>query len=763
VATWTQHPINFLIDLLQRCQNARTRSIRPVSKVVIVTHTHSVRTSERAQVERSAKPGFRPDIEGLRAVAVLAVVLFHADVPGVGGGFIGVDVFFVISGFLITGLLWREASTSGTVRLRGFYGARARRLLPAAALVGVVTAIASAVLLSAMQARAAFGDGIASALYVGNYWFIVHGVDYLAPAMPPSPFQHYWSLGVEEQFYLVWPAMIIGTAWMVRRVRRRSPSAAIASARPYLVVLGLIAAVSFVLSVAITYVVPTVAFLSLPTRAWQLAVGGFVALTAGQWRRLPAIPAVIAGWGGVSMLLLACTLFSTNTPYPGIAALVPVLGTVLLIGAGCASPARGCGRVLAIPPMQAVGRVSYSWYLWHWPVLLLAPCLINHPLGLAERLIAALCSLGLAVLTLKLIENPLRFAGPIRRSPGRSLALGGAATAIAVSVCVALLITAPSPVGHGAPVATLTITASTPTSTGRGIDESNMEVQQALAQVQAAISAATKLQAVPSNLSPPLTDAAAEFNAMFLDGCLRGVAQAGQPDCATGDPGSATTVTLVGDSHAAMWTPAFEQVAKQRRWRLETWTKASCPLLDLPIVNPLRRMVSRCDQWRDQTIARLGAEHPRLIVVSAWRGYVAGHGGYDPGFTSYDRSWNDSLTRLVQKLRGIGSEVLVLGPVPDPRTAVPICLDSHLADAMACAPMTAIAVNQVGIATEAAATQAGGAQYVDVTKLFCTTEQCPVIVGNTMVYFDNNHMTPEYSKILAPIIGALTERAFAGD
>ena len=176
----------------------------------------SVSPTEEVQDRRTAQSGFRPDIEGLRAVAVLAVVLFHAEVPGVGGGFVGVDVFFVISGFLITGLLWREVSTTGTVGLRRFYGARARRLLPASATVGVITMIGSAVLLPPLQAPSVHRDGIASALYVSNYWFIAEGVDYFGGHLPPSPFQHYWSLGVEEQFYLVWPALIIGTAWLIR-------------------------------------------------------------------------------------------------------------------------------------------------------------------------------------------------------------------------------------------------------------------------------------------------------------------------------------------------------------------------------------------------------------------------------------------------------------------------------------------------------------------------------------------------------------------
>jgi peptidoglycan/LPS O-acetylase OafA/YrhL len=705
--------------------------------------------------------GFRQDIEGLRAVAVLAVVLFHADVPGVGGGYVGVDVFFVISGFLITGLLWREVSTTGTVRLRRFYGARARRLLPASATVGVITAIGSAVLLPPLQARSVIGDGITSALYVGNYRFVYQNADYFAPYMPPSPFQHYWSLGVEEQFYLVWPALIIGTAWLIRRARRRTRADATSSESPYLVVLALVGAVSFAMSLVVTYWAPLVAFFSLPTRAWQLAVGGLVALTAGQWRRLPATPAAIAGWGGLALILLACTLLGTTTLYPGTAALLPVLGTVLVIGAGCAAASQGCGRILALPPMRAVGRVSYSWYLWHWPVLLLAPPLLGHPLGLAGRLAAALVSGGLAVLTLHFIENPLRFAAPARRSPIGSLALGGAATAVAVCVGVALLVLMPLPVGRGAPAAALTVTAAPPPA-GHNIHLYDTAVQQAFAQVQAAVAASADLKAVPSNLEPPLADATAQLKAVYLNGCLRNFFEVGQPECATGDAASTTTVALVGDSNAAMWNPAFQQVAAQRRWRLETLGKVGCPLMNLPITNPYRRReYTECDQWRGQIIARLRAEHPRLVVVSLWRRYGARY-GWPSGFTSYDPAWIDSLSRLVQQLRRTAAEVLVLGPIPDPQSVVSFCLSGHLDDAPACSPPRSTAVNEPGIADESAATKAGGGEYADVTELFCTADRCPVIVGNTLVYLDRDHLTVEYSRLLAPVIGALADRALAG-
>jgi peptidoglycan/LPS O-acetylase OafA/YrhL len=722
--------------------------------------TDSFSPIEGAPSRRPAPSGFRPDIEGLRAVAVLAVVLFHADVPGLGGGYVGVDVFFVISGFLITGLLWREMNSTGTVGLRHFYGARARRLLPASATVGVITLIASAVLLPPLRARTAIGDGITSALYVSNYRFLLQGVDYSAPAMPLSPFQHYWSLGVEEQFYLVWPALIIGTAWLVRRARRRGRSEVTSSQRPYLMVLALVAAVSFGLSLAVCYWAPFVAFFSLPTRAWQLAAGGLVVLTAGQWRRLPPRVGAIAGWIGLVLILLACTCFSTDTPYPGIAALLPTVGAALVIGAGCAAPSQGCGRLLAVSPMRAIGRLSYSWYLWHWPVLVLAPLLIGHPLGLTARLVAALVSGGLAVLTLCFIENPLRFAAPVRRSARTSLALGGVATAVAVAVGLALLVVVPTPVGRGAPAATMTVTAA-PVPAGSTMDAYDTAVRHAFAQVQAAVAASADVKAVPSNLNPPLADAAAELNDVFRYGCLRSAWQVRQPECATGDTASSTTVAVVGDSDAAMWNPALHTVAEQRRWRLEMLTKAGCPLMDLPTTSLLlHREYTECEHWRGQIIARLSAEHPRLVVVSMWRRYGAGY-GYPAGFTSYDPAWIDSLARLVQQLRGIGAKVLILGPIPDPRTVVPICLSGQLDDAPACSPPRSAAVDERGIAAESAATRTNGGRYSDLTELFCTTDRCPSIVGNTLVYLDRNHLTVEYSRLLAPAIGALADRALA--
>jgi peptidoglycan/LPS O-acetylase OafA/YrhL len=706
---------------------------------------------------RTKRSEFRPDIEGLRAVAVLAVVLYHAGIPGVAGGYIGVDVFFVISGFLITGLLWREVGTTNTVALGRFYAARARRLLPAAATVGVATAIGAAIVLPPLQARSVFVDGVASALYVGNYRFAQQGTDYLAADLP-SPFQHYWSLGVEEQFYLVWPMLIIGTAWLIRRLRPGDVARALA----YAVVLGMVGAASLTAAVVWTRTSPCWAFFSLPTRAWELAVGGLVALSLPQWRRLPLLPAAIAGCGGLTLILLTCTQLGPHTPYPGTAALLPVLGTALVIGAGSVTGSLGPGRLLCKPSMRAIGRISYAWYLWHWPVLLLMPQLLRDPAGLPGRLAAIFVSAGLAVITLHLVENPGRFAAALRRSAATSLAVAGAATGVAAGACLLLLTVIPVPVGHGPAAAAANIvalpSAAVPGPDSHAADPHEAAVRDTFAQVRDAVAAAAGLRAVPSNLDPWLADAPADKAAVFVNGCVRSWREVGQGECATGDTASPTTVALIGDSHAAMWNPAFEQLAEQRHWRLETLAKVTCPLQDLPIDSPyLGREYTECEQWRKQILARMQAEHPRLIVLSMSRRY-----GADFGFTSYDPAWIDTLGRTVAQLRSTGASVLVLGPAPDPHSAVPACLSGHLDDATACAPARTAAVNAAGIGAEQAAVTGAGGRYADLTDLFCTPQRCPMIVGNTLVFRDDNHVTTEYARLLTPVLGALTDHAVTG-
>ncbi len=702
---------------------------------------------------------FRSDIEGLRAVAVVAVVLFHAAVPGITGGYVGVDVFFVISGFLITGLLWREVSSTGTVRLGAFYGARARRLLPASAAVGVVTMCAAAALLPPLQVHPVLLDGILSALYVGNFRFGYLGVDYFGAdlTVAPSPFLHYWSLGVEEQFYLIWAPLVLFTAWVVRRVRRRRrPDRPAPALWPFVTAVVLVGAGSFALSLLYTTTVAPVAFYSLPTRAWQLALGGLIALTVARWRSLPTPVAAALGWTGLGLILLACFVFDSTTPFPGTAALLPTLGAALVIVAGCSGAGRGCGRLLSTRPMRAIGRISYSWYLWHWPVLVLTPLAVGHPLGLPARLAAALAAAGLAWLTWRYLENPVRFSPAVRTSPRRSLAVGAVATVLAAAVGAGLTKAVPAPVGPGAPVAPVAL-ALPPERAGEPA-RTDAAVAHGYAQMRAALVSADQAGPVPSNLDPQLADADAEEVRVYLGGCLRGFFETGHPDCVFGDPDSDTAVALIGDSHAAMWHPAFERIAEQRGWRLETMARAGCPFLDLAVkFAALRADYTECTRWRETILQRLRERPPRLVVLSHWRGY--GPASLPAGLTVYDRAWLDSLTEMVRRLHAIGADVLVLGPVPAPQTMVPVCVSGHLDDRTACAPSRSTAVDAAGIAGERRAAAAGGGRYADLTDLFCTDERCPVIVGNTLVYFDDNHMTMEYGEVLAPVLGALADRA----
>src|ERR687897_311670 len=307
--------------------------------------------SEGSPAEANLKPpkeGFRPDVEGLRAVAVGVVLLYHAGVPFAPGGYVGVDVFFVISGYLITGLLLRESEKTGTLSLARFYSRRAKRLLPM-----TVVVLGAVVLVVGMWPRfdpvrmdeVSLGV-VASGLYVMNWLLAARATDYFAAGLQASPVQHFWTLAVEEQFYLIWPTLLLVVAWWCRRTGR--------SLRPALVV----------------------AFAAL-----ALAVGGLGAIAFATFR------------------------FNDATLFPGYAALVPTLGTAAIIAAGFATTSAGPARLLTLGPVRHVGRISYSWYLWHWPLLVFAAAVWGS-LSTLEGIGVLAASYVPTVLTNRLVEKP---------------------------------------------------------------------------------------------------------------------------------------------------------------------------------------------------------------------------------------------------------------------------------------------------------------------------------------------------------------------
>ena len=387
------------------------------------------------------KEGFRPDVEGLRAVAVGAVLLYHAGVPFAPGGYVGVDVFFVISGFLITGLLVRELEKTGTVSLARFYSRRAKRLLPVTVVVlgAVVLVAGSWPQFDPVRMDEVSLGVVASGLYVMNWLLAARATDYFAAGLQASPVQHFWTLAVEEQFYLVWPALLLGVAWWCRRANR--------GLRPVLAAtFAAVAISSLAYSVYSTQLQAGAAYFSTLTRGWELALGGMLALVpASRLVPQPRWVAFALAWTGLGAIAFATFRFNDDTLFPGYAALVPTLGTAAIITAGIGSTMTSAGpaRLLTLGPVRHVGRISYSWYLWHWPPLVFASTLWGK-LSPLEGMGILAASYVPAVLTNRLVEKPFLHSETLSRYPRKALALGGACTASSVALGLGLFALTPS-------------------------------------------------------------------------------------------------------------------------------------------------------------------------------------------------------------------------------------------------------------------------------------------------------------------------------
>jgi peptidoglycan/LPS O-acetylase OafA/YrhL len=388
-------------------------------KPVVTASSGTVVDSSSARSrQQGAGQRFRPDIEGLRAVAVGLVLLFHGYGRPVTGGFVGVDVFFVISGFLITSLLLAEQIRNGRISITGFYARRVRRILPASALVVILTVVAAYHYLGFITGNDVATDAKWTAVFSANIHFALIGTDYLGSLQPPSPLQHMWSLGVEEQFYVVWPGLFLLLVVIVRGARHRNALAA-----TLLLIIGL----SFTWSVVETMSDVTWAYFSPLTRAWELALGALVAVLA------PTIGRLSAGWPtqlialcGLIGIGLSAFVIDASTPYPGSAVALPVVSTALVIAAGCANVDTFVGRALSVRPMQWVGARSYSLYLWHWPLLIIAAQYVGDELSRWQNTGLLLIAVIASALSYRLVENPIRRARVLTSRIGLSLAIGAA-------------------------------------------------------------------------------------------------------------------------------------------------------------------------------------------------------------------------------------------------------------------------------------------------------------------------------------------------
>ena len=369
--------------------------------------------------EAGTAPGdrrFRPDVQGLRAVAILLVVLFHAGIPGITGGYVGVDVFFVISGFVITGVLLRERETGRRTSLLNFYGRRARRIIPAASLVIVVTVVAAFHYLGSLTGHDTAVDGQWAAVFLANFHFAASQTNYLASQRPPSALQNYWSLAVEEQFYIVYPTVFLVVASLASRISLRVRLA---------IVLVAVIVASYAFSIVFTSANPSSAFFSPLTRAWELALGGLIAVGSDRLRRLPQLTAAILSWLGLAAIVTASVTLTSASVYPGALVAIPVVGAGLIIAGGTSQPTWGVESLLRQKPFQLLGLISYSLYLWHWPILIIATQnrgATNLPVW--DNVVLLLVATLAAAVTYRLIENPIRHSRLLLRRRWASVVMG---------------------------------------------------------------------------------------------------------------------------------------------------------------------------------------------------------------------------------------------------------------------------------------------------------------------------------------------------
>jgi peptidoglycan/LPS O-acetylase OafA/YrhL len=684
-----------------------------------------VGSSRRHAAAHAPKPRkFRPDIEGMRALAVLLVVLYHANIAHVHGGFVGVDVFFVISGFLITRQLMESVGRRGLRALPTFYTRRIRRLLPASMTVVVATVVAARFWAPPLSVRPIAVDGIFTTFYGLNYRLAAEGTQYLNQGNVASPLQHYWSLAVEEQFYLCWPILIVLVAFLGRRFRKELLT---------LVLVGLVA-VSFYYSISITKVDAPLAYFSLQTRAWELALGALVAVGSSQLARLPGFVASGGSCLALAAVVVAAFLYNDSTAYPGSAAALPVVGAAVVIACGCGPP-RPVERLLGVRPLQFVGRISYSWYLWHWPMLVIAPMIIGRALTWPQRVGVVGLSLVASIFTYYAIEKPARsFQMPNRYWFASGAALSGTAIAAAVLIIFNL----PTLVGHGAPVTIVQPGAPSP---------------QVTRQMQEAVAAGLATIAAPSNLTPRPADAHGDVPDSSNNGCHASLLAVTQGPCVYGDPTGKYTVVLFGDSHMQQWQPAFSNAGAEAHWRVVNWTKSACPPAELTVFDSeLNRIYTECNTWRQATLKRIAALKPNVVVLTGSENLAASN--VSPA------AYADATVATIRVLeQTTTAKIIYFEDTPYPAYNMAGCVAAHLDDVKPCdlAVSHAYTYPDRHAATRLAIEKLGGVTIVDPQPWICDNTECPAIVGNLLVYRDESHISVEFSEWLTPMITSLLE------
>lgn len=685
-------------------------------------------TAAGAASDATGQAGFRPDIEGLRALAILLVVGFHSGIPGMTGGYVGVDVFFVVSGFVITRSIMRDPAAAARETLGAFYARRARRVLPQAALVLVSTTIAGFILLNPLHRLDLMRDVAAAAVYLANFGFIATETNYDLAGGATSPVLHYWSLAVEEQFYLVWPLLFL-VARRVARALRVQPAVV---ARPLFLGVG---AVSLLVGIAWTQTRETVAYFHPFCRAWEFCLGALLATAAARppatsWRWLRTSWRAVVGWAGAGATVAAAVSFDEATLFPGTAALVPTLGTAALIWAGSrgssgAGGAPGPGRkasalvpatVLSSGPVRFVGRLSFAWYLWHWPALVLTEAAIGN-LDWHAKAAVVLGSAVPAYLSLRLFEEPVRQSPVVMSRHRRGIAVG--LSAVVIPLVVALVVAS---------------------WTAQRISGTDVVTASDVGQVSPEAPFGTST----SNSGPvtPGPLVARDDYPGYPSECIVTVLVVTSPPCLVDAVGTTGHVLLLGDSHAGQWFGAVSGVAARQGWSVQVLNKSGCPLPKIEIVNPdLGREYTECDVWRENILDQvLHGPRPELIFVTSLNRYAT-----DPAYLL--EGWRYVLDWLAP----MQVPIVYLQDSPYPERDIPACISASFDDWAKCSFDRSVAFRPEPLSAALTSGQFPGTYPVDFTSILCPgTDKCPAVIGGVLLYRDHSHLTDTAATLLTP-------------
>lgn len=682
----------------------------------------------------------RLDIQGLRAVAVLAVIANHLTGQP-QGGFVGVDVFFVVSGFVITTVMLREYRHSGRIGLANFYRHRIRRILPAAAVTLAVTVAGSAILYLPQRVQNIQTDAIWALLMAANWRFASDGTDYWDKGGPVSPLQHFWSLAVEEQFYFVWPVLV---TFVLTVIAARRPT----GRRALWALLAVLLTASFISCMLETADSPTWAYFSTSARAWEIGVGALVAVGTGAAERLSTNARTVLAAAGMAGLAMSLLLISSASAFPGPAALLPVISTALILAAGTGGAPRGT-FILTNRPMTYVGDISYSLYLWHFPVIVLLAAVMPGR-GARYYLLSVVITGTLSVLSYYVVEQAVLRSSWLAHGSGAAdrpgVAAGGtqnksrpplgvySAAAVTAVVLVAAITIPPGSLDPGP--------ESADTSAGSvvGIPVPGMSQAELTTHLEAAL-ARTEWPPLEPSVDRILTDTRPlEDN----EGC--GHTDLTKPDC-TWNTGKAKTIVVLGDSTAITLLPTV-RAAYGDSYNIRGMTMAGCAALDIQVKADTPQFAADCNKFKSDSVQEINRLKPAMVILSSTSEILA-HLVSETPDDQAGAEWRQGTVNELKSLKPSGARLVVVTAPPLGKYPVDCATKfSKPSDCQYPVPtshtLTAEAMRQ------AAASE--GANFVDTKSWFCSAGQCPAFIGMTPLKRDNVHTTRQYAVLLDRVL-----------